>query len=115
MTSDGIVILLHDETMERITKPWSESLASHPHLGALSPDAYETLRVTPVNQLNFDQIRHLDIGRLVACRRAVLHLVTSVLTFLAPLVSFGPPMPHLTTPGQLERFPLGRGNSLHLS
>lgn len=62
MTSDGIVILLHDETMERITKPWSESLASHPHLGALSPDAYETLRVTPVNQLNFDQIRHLDIG-----------------------------------------------------
>ena len=65
MTSDGVIVLLHDETMERTTTPWSEALTSHPHLGVLSPEDYESLRTTPVNELTFDQIRHLDIGRCV--------------------------------------------------
>lgn len=51
----GEVVLLHDDTMERTAAPWSDA-------SGLDESRYRALVTTPAANLNWDDVRGIDVG-----------------------------------------------------
>ena len=58
-TSDGYLVVLHDDTLERTAAPYSNDVADNT---GLSRKEYRRLIQTPVNDLTLKQVQMVDIG-----------------------------------------------------
>jgi glycerophosphoryl diester phosphodiesterase len=56
-TSDGVLVVLHDDTLARTAAAWAVKTSS------MSEDAYEELVRTPVNELTWDQVKQVRVGK----------------------------------------------------
>lgn len=55
-TADGVVVVLHDDTLERTARPWHEVMLP------TTEAEYRKICTTHINKLRYDDVRSIDVG-----------------------------------------------------